>query len=131
MSVYEVIHDWWGETVAITAVIPATQFVTGHVHDVEMPLPYATLVQDGGATMIRTNCGRVLKIASMRIQCWLENHATGVALQEVLKQTFEDQQHEIAGYKIERMRLNNELHFQEDDGVWQFLTDWQVIWKLS
>lgn len=133
MSVEGAIHVWWATatdaaTVALRALLPANKVVTGQQQDENASLPYATINRESSPVTTRTNCNAI-DSTLIRLQIWHENFDEGQAIKDAAIECFDpsDFNEFIAdGVRIFDIRKANDLNFQEDDGVWQFLIDFLV-----
>jgi hypothetical protein len=128
MSIEATIHDWYAASASLVALLPASRFVTGHVQDeTQQDLPYCTLNRESDAPSYRTNCGR-MDAASLRFQLWHEAWNSGNTIADAIVAAFDNGERTAGAITIHSMRLSNRFHLQEDDGVWQFLLDFDVTY---
>ena len=120
------IHTQWADVSSLTAVIPAASFTTGsRLDDKDSPLP-AAVMELQSTNRDRKNSGAT-RTHSVRIKAWVRNHSTGVSLRSAMLEAFENTAWTITGFSVIECRIENEFALQEDDGVWQFVFDIELL----
>jgi hypothetical protein len=122
-SIEEIIHAAYAANPYLTALVPATRFVTGTAKG--MGPPYVTISREGSLPAIRSNGKRVDRIV-IRFQVWA-THSAGEAVRETLINYFDNWESDTLSPRVISMRKANDLAIEEDDGIWQFLIDFEVM----
>lgn len=71
MSLEQAIHDHWANDAALTTLVPAARFVTGHAQG-ELQSPYVTLARDSTVPKLRTSA-RTIDDVSFRFDIWSDD----------------------------------------------------------
>jgi hypothetical protein len=121
-SVEQIIHEAYEANSYLTALIPADKFVTGMAKG--MSLPYATMNRESSLPSVRSNTNRIDRLL-IRFQVWA-SHSTGASMRDTLIDAFDNWSSESSNPRVVMMRKANDFAIEEDDGVWQFLIDFQV-----
>lgn len=106
--------------------LPVASIVTGNQVNEESPLPYAQTNVETSRPLLRTNTSRIDK-PLVRVQIWHDVHATGAAMRDAFIRAIDNRDFEPDGLDVLSIRYSNALAIQEDDGVWQFLIDFELI----
>ena len=123
-AIHEILDDVSiPDSVTLSALLPTERIVTGQHHDRD--LPYASINLEGNITEYRSNCGSA-RNQRLRFQVWHENHSLGSEIATAIENLFENKTFTTSVLNIIRSRHENSLTMQEDDGVWQFLIDFQI-----
>ena len=133
MSLEEAIFEEWGTHDDLTALLPVEKCVAGDWQDDkdgrdEPTFPYATLNIEGTVNDSYTSSGRY-DSSLVRIQVWGEDRAQTKAIAQKLVDVFDNQHFARQGERVYAIRKENVIPLQEDDGVWQYLVQFQVMHK--
>lgn len=129
MTLQGKIHDLWEHQAGdafdtLRSRLPVARAVTGTWKG-DDALPRATINREGGSPLARWEGGR-LDVDTLRIQVWHDNFDAGAAIRDAVVAAFDDFDIRLPGKTIVCMRLANHFDLEEDDGVWQFLVDFEV-----
>lgn len=130
MSLEESIFEEWATHYDLVALLPVEKCVSGDWQDDkdEPPFPYATLNIEGTLNDSYTSDGRY-DSSLVRIQVWGEDKAQAKAIAKKLVDTFDNQHFARQGERVCVIRKDNVIPLQEEDGVWQYLVQFQVTHK--
>ena len=125
MSTEQLLHTWWAASATLNGLLDSAVLTTGKAQDENTTLPFATLSRENNQDDHRTNCGRTDR-GTFRVKLWHDSHALGQAIQAALIAAWDNKTYDSGGVQIVSARRSNDFHFQEDDGVWQFVTDFEI-----
>lgn len=128
----QAIHARWAATAGLIALIPANQFTTGSRLDENTTLPAAVLSLEN-TDRRRTNSGHT-KIRGVRLKLWVQEHYDGVQIRKQLEAAFDNTSWSVTSgappvvvFRVLSSRIENDFVLQEDDGVFQFVTDLELV----
>lgn len=128
------IHSRWAATATLVSLVPSERFLTGaNLEDsperINQGLPAASLTIQGSQRH-RTNQGYA-KQTSARIQVWVRNNAGGVALRPPMDAAFENTEWSVTAsgrqVSVIESRIENDYAIEEEDGIWQFIFDLELL----
>lgn len=122
-SVEQILHEAFAANAYLVGLLPASKLVTGTAKG--LATPYATINREGNAPMARSNGPRIDRTI-VRVTVWA-THSTGSALRDELIKHWDNWSSESTTPRVLSMRKQNDLAIEEDDGIWQFLIDFEVV----
>jgi hypothetical protein len=144
MNLLETIHDRWAADADLTRLLAATSDeTTNRVHtglNFTPILPYAVLEKQGGSPVQRTECGTIDRV-SLRMQVFTANQQEGEKIIRAIKAAFDREEFDLEGGtssssgedtdSVLNMQRTHDAAFQEADGVWRFIIDFDVLVFLT
>ncbi len=149
MNLLQTIHARWAADADLTILLPATDDNspggTNRVHtgmDFDPTLPFAVIELQGSVPEQIDQCGRAIDRASIRIQVFTADHAQGEKIIHAIKAAFTRSDFDLlagssssSGVDADRvmnMQRTNDSQFQEPDGTWRFVIDFDCwVFLLS
>lgn len=129
MSIEKMIHEVYAASSAVTGLIPTSKFVTGKASG--LSLPYLQLSREGNPIAFRSNGVSRFEKPVVRMQFWHASQEAGGQLRDLLVDLFDNRDMLAGNRRVLYMRKTNDLEIQEDDGVWQFLIDFELLTSKS
>ncbi|MGO8690902.1 MAG: DUF3168 domain-containing protein [Thermoguttaceae bacterium] len=130
MNLAQVIHQRWAATAALDDLLPAARVFTGL--SVDTALPYAVISKESEHPGDYYNDGAATAAVGLRIQVFHGQYDAGAAVMLQVKAAFDGSDFPLAGSdKVLDMRRANDSERQSEDGVWQFLCDFQCTVYLA
>lgn len=102
------------------------KIITGQVQAGDLPLPYATINVENNNSLYYSNGGSPRR-ATVRVQLWHDSHAQGCELRAKLIGIVDNKNFTTSEAAILCCRHENDFAVQEEDGVWQFIIDFDVM----
>ena len=130
MNLAEVIHQRWAAATALNDLLPAARVTTGV--SVDPTLPYAVIAKQSERPMVRHNDGSAVDSVGLRIRVFHDNYDSAAAVMEQIRVAFERSDFALSGDdKVIAMQRSDDSQRQEDDGVWQFVIDFDCMVYLA
>jgi len=127
MSVESAIHSRWSDSSGLTDLLPAERFTTGSRLDDGAVLPSAILeLEDTQKRYVNTSH---LKTCDIRIKFWVRDHDDGIAIREQIELAYDNTHWTSGNTKVIASRIETDTALQEDDDVWQFVFQLDLITK--
>ena len=139
MNLLEKIHARWAAQTgagALNTLLDSSYLKTGTnfgggdndndrgVEEGEISTPYCEVTQAGGVPDLACNCSDGVGSVGVLFQLFHDNHAQGQAIVEQIKKTFHRVSFDLgSNRKVQSMRRRDDAEFQEEDGVWRFVID--------
>ena len=140
MNLLQTIHDRWADDADLTLLLPATsdkdtnKVWTGL--DFNPALPFASIEKLGGSPEQYDNCDTAIDRVAIRIQVFTEDHDQGEDIIRAIKAAFDRSDFTLAGGSssssgedaeaVLNMQRTNDSQFQEEDGTWRFVIDFDA-----
>ncbi len=130
MNLAEVIHQRWAAASGLNDLLPASRVHTGI--GVDPTLPYAVLSKQSDRPTQRHNDGSAVSAVELRIRVFHDNYDSAAAVVEQVEAAFNGADFALSGNdRVINMRRSNDFQRQEDDGVWQFVIDFDCTVYLA
>jgi hypothetical protein len=130
MNLAQVIHQRWAGDEALSALLPASHLYTGM--SVDPTPPYAVISRQSDRPLAVFNDGSAVDRVGVRVQVFHDNYDAGAAVVHQIKAAFHLAEFPLAGSdKVIGMQRSNDFERQNDDGVWQFVVDFQCAVYLA
>ena len=130
MNLAEVIHQRWAAAEALNNLLPASRVYTGI--SVDPTTPYAVISKESHRPAICYNDGSAVDTVGVRIQVFHDNHDSGAAVLDQVKAALDRTDFALSGSdKVIDMQRSNDFQRQEEDGVWQFVIDFNCTVHLK
>lgn len=120
-------RELWESTAELQSVLPVASIITGDGQDEDDDeLPTASLSVESSTPAARSSDVCVRQTA-LQLKVWTEDHAWGESLGLLIEQHLDNVEDRSNPLTILSLRLANRFALQEEDGVWQFVHDFEVI----
>ena len=130
MNLVQVIHQRWAADETLRALLPASRVTTGIT--VDPATPYAVIGQQSNRPIFQCSDGSSVDRVGLRVQVFHESYDAAAAIVDRLKAVFHLAQFPLAGSdKVLAMQRANDSERQQDDGLWQFVVDFDCIVQLA
>lgn len=121
-TIEQILQELYAANSYLTVLVPSAKFITGTAKGI-VP-PYATLNREGSNPLTRSNVQRIDRTI-VRVQAWA-SHSVGSALRDTLIDAWDNLSIETSNPRVLSIRKANDLAIEEDDGIWQFLIDFEI-----
>jgi hypothetical protein len=130
MNLAQVIHQRWAANSALNNLLPATRVYTGLSFD---PLrPFAVISKEKDRPESYHSDGSAVDVVGLRIQVFHDHYDAGAGIVQQIKTAFDRTNFNLAGNdKVLNMQRSNESERQNNDGVWQFIIDFDCTVYLA
>ena len=130
MNLAQVIHQRWAAATALSDLLPAARVTTGL--GVDPSPPYAAISKQSDRPIERFSDGSAIDTVRVRVQVFHESHDSGAAVVHQVKTTFDNTSFDLAGSdKVLAMQRANDFERQQDEGLWQFVVDFDCTVQLA
>jgi hypothetical protein len=130
MNLSQVIHQRWAADGALSALLPASRLSTGM--SVDPTPPYAVITRQSDRPAAVFSDGSAVDRVGVRVQVFHDNYDAGAAIAQQVKAAFHLAEFALAGSdKVFGMQRINDFERQGDDGLWQFVVDFQCTVYLA
>jgi len=130
MNLAQVIHQRWAATEPLNDLLPASRVFTGM--SVDPTTPYAVISRQSDRPVAYLNDGSTVDRVGVRVEVFHENHDAGAAVVDQLKAAFHLAQFALSGSdKVIGMQRSNDFEHHNDDGLWQFVVDFNCTVYLT
>ena len=125
-AIHEIIGDVnEADAVNLSLDLLGNRIVTGDVQSSDMQLPYATVNLESNQSEFRSNTSSVRR-PGIRFKVWHDDHKSGAKIRDGIKKLFENKSFTTSDANLILIRHENDFAFQEPDGVWQFVIDFET-----
>lgn len=122
MNLMEIIHQRWAAASGLNDLLPASRVTTGIGADATSP--YAVIAKRSDRPMTRHNDGSSIDVVGVRISVFDNNHDSAAAVIEQIKTALDRTAFDLSGDdRVIDMQRSNDYQRQDDDGVWEFVID--------
>ena len=122
MNLMSVLHQRWSADAALNGLLAASRVFTGMSPD-RTP-PFAVISKTGQRPISLPGDGSALDRVGVRIQVFHDHYDAGAEILGQVKTTFDRTAFELADdQKVLNMQRTNDVEKQSDDGMWEFLID--------
>jgi hypothetical protein len=130
MNLAQVIHQRWAANSALNNLLPAARVYTGLSFDpVE---PFAVISKEKDRPETYHSDGSAIDVVGLRIQVFHDHYDAGAAILHQIKTAFDRTNFDLAGSdKVLNINRANDSERQTDDGVWQFIIDFDCTVFLA
>jgi hypothetical protein len=130
MNLAQVIHQRWAADTTLNGLLPATRVYTGLSFD---PLrPFAVISKESDKPETYHSDGSAIDSVGLRIQVFHDNYDAGAEIAHQIKAAFDRTAFDLAGSdKVLNIQRGNDSENQNDDGVWQFIMDFNCTVYLA
>lgn len=140
MNLLETIQARWAADADLSILLPSTddnsKGGTNRVHtgmNFDPELPFAAIELQGSTPEQIDSCGQAIDRAAIRIQVFTKDHKQGETIINAVKKAFTRSSFDlVAGSssssgvdadRVMNMQRTNDSEFQEEDGTWRFVID--------
>jgi hypothetical protein len=130
MNLAQVIHQRWAANSALNNLLPAARVYTGLSFDPSEPFAVISKEKDRPETY--HSDGSAIDVVGLRIQVFHDHYDAGAAILHQIKTAFDRTNFDLAGSdKVLNIKRANDSERQTDDGVWQFIIDFDCTVFLA
>jgi hypothetical protein len=130
MNLAQVIHQRWAATEPLDDLLPASRVYTGM--SVDPTRPYAVVTRQSDRPVALFNDGSTVDRVGVRVEVFHDNYDSGAAVVHQIKTAFHLVQFALSGSdKVISMQRSNDFERQNEDGVWQFVVDFNCTVYLA
>src|SRR3972149_1427654 len=130
MNLAQVIHQRWAADTTLNGLLPASRVYTGLSFDPVRPFAVISKESDRPATYHRD--GSAIDTVGLRIQVFHDHYDAGAGIMHQIKATFDRTAFDLAGSdKVLNIDRGNDSERQNNDGVWQFIIDFDCTVYLA
>lgn len=130
MNLAQVIHQRWAAAEALDQLLPASRVYTGM--SVDPRPPYAVITRQSDRPSAYFHDGSTVDQVGVRVQVFHDNHDAGAAIVHQIKRAFHQSQFALSGSdKVINMQRANDSERPNDDGLWQFVIDFNCTVYLA
>jgi hypothetical protein len=130
MNLAQVIHQRWAADAALSSLLPASRVYTGM--SIDPTRPYAIITRQTDRPVACFNDGSTVDRVGVRVQVFHDAYDAGAAVVHQIKLAFHLAEFALSGSdKVFTMQRSNDSEHQNEDGVWQFVVDFNCTVYLA
>lgn len=130
MNLAQVIHQRWAATGPLNDLLPASRVYTGM--SIDPTTPYAVITKQSDRPMAYLSDGSSVDRVGVRVAVFHGAYDAGAAIVHQLKLAFHLAEFALSGSdKVISIQRSNDLERQDEDGLWQFVVDFNCTVYLT
>ncbi len=126
----QILTQWAGKA-TLNGLLASTAVYIGDIRDVDPP--YCQITRESAFTQDRMSGSARVDVVNLRFMIFHSSHVSGAAIRDELMSDagFDNNTFDVASNgAVIVMRHENNFELQDDNGIWSFVTDFEVAHQL-